>query len=393
MRATPNPASRVDNYQAAGNMLDGRFRPSSFSQSNAENYIPVSAVSSNDIGGYVFQAYNTFINGVTALDAAVSIAESGETPQLFKMWQRRKGVAENITSGFLGYSFGWKPLLSDLKAISRELRSFPSTVRKRLRGLGNGDVVRHYRFQCDATVNDVYVSRGGTGLETPAFSAYKRDHKSVNKSRVICVTIRAKVKPKLSGEGQDLLNKLGAMGLIPSLATVWSITRLSFVVDWFYNIGGAIENLQGCLTHDITDVRICVSDARTRVIETRTEVLYSPNGHVAARESQRYYNRYETTVPLLPPLRVPRRPMQYVLLGLLGLSNTKAGRLVLSKIDNTPVSKAISQKITGALDKLSPRKRKELIDAYTNVIPRSQVMQSAKLGGDKIPYPSWWPKG
>ncbi|DAD52122.1 TPA_asm: maturation protein [ssRNA phage Gerhypos.1_40] len=359
----PNPMYRYDNADFYYSLVN-QWRPSSV-LSNAEAYIGVTNSSSDDLGNCVFNAYNQFVNGVRALDASVSIAESGETPRLFALWQRRLAAPSNIVNGFLSYSFGWKPLINDLRAVCRELRSFPVTVRKRLKAIGDGMVTRHYKFRLSATVNDVYVEHAKKNTSSPYWWSPVLDYsKSVNKSRVVVVTIRAKVKPKLTGDGQAILDKLGALGLIPSLATVWSVTRLSFVVDWFYNIGGAIENLQGSLTHDISDVSVCISDARDREIVVRCSGPGGASSTTVGTVVQRYYKRSQTSVPLLPSIRYPNKLMPYVLLGLLTLTQTRGGKVLLSLADKSGVSKRVSAKITAAIDRLSPRKRKDLESAY-----------------------------
>jgi hypothetical protein len=343
--SAPNPHLRFTAYHGGSEGQLNSLRPPSL-LGNTANWISVTGQTTDDIGDCVFNAYNQFVNGVRALDASVSLAELGEIPRLFDLWQRRRALPSNIVNGFLNYSFGWKPLLSDLKAITRELRSFPKTVRKRLKAIGDGYVVRHYKFTMSSTVDSLnHVTL--EGQDHPyGWAKYLRNEKSVSKSRVVCVTIRAKVKPKLTGEGQDLLNKLGALGLVPSLATLWSVTRLSFVVDWFYNIGGAIENLQGSLTHDLSEVTVCVSDSRTRVIEVRNEDTSGYNNHVVGRVTQKFYTRAQhPSIPLLPSFRVPRRPMQYVLLGLVSLVSTKRGKIILRGLDQHP----LSQKVTNAI--------------------------------------------
>lgn len=364
---SPGPRTRYTGRTFPASYINRR-RPGSLITDH-DSYIPVTGNTLDDISNCVFQAYNQYIIGVTALDASVSIAESGETPQLFQMWQRRRALPSNLVNGFLAYSFGWKPLLSDLRAIAKEMRSFPTTVRKRLKAIGDGNVVRRYKFDLTNTVNDLssVIAEGGT----PGYSwtYYKRDTTMVHKSRIVVVTIRAKVKPKLSGHGQDIVNRLGALGLIPSLATLWAVTRLSFVVDWFYNVGGAIENLQGSMTHDVSDVSVTVSDTRTARLVTRVENCSGPNGQMLAVEDLRSYKRSITSVPLLPQLRIPQRPMQYVLLGLLALTNTKRGKLILRSIDGIPIIKRMSARIEAAINKLSPRKRSEIFKTYGDVIP------------------------
>lgn len=300
-----------------------------------QSYIPVDSRSSDDILDCVFNAYNQYINGFRALDSSQSIAELNETPQLFNIWNRRRGLATNLTNGFLNYSFGWRPVLSDLRAISKELRQFPSSVRRRLKQIGNKKITRHYSFDFSDTVqtaSGVYATGGTPGQHGYYYRGYNTD---VDKSRrKIIVTLRANVEPKLTGQAQDILNKLGTLGLIPSLATVWAVTRYSFIVDWFFNIGGAIENLQGSLTHNISNVEICVTDTRYRELT----YLFEDENHVVdvrGREKQRRFERYPIAykVPFIPALKLPKNPMQYVLLGLVALVSSRGGQKLLRGAD------------------------------------------------------------
>jgi len=381
---TPSPRYEFIGDPPYGPLQSGALQPSTLI-ANAGSYISVSSDTSDDIGSCISNAYNQYVNSVRALDASTSLAESGETPRLFELWQRRLSAPANLVNGFLGYSFGWRPLISDLKAVAKELRAFPKTVRRRLKSIGDGFVVRHYQFNLDHTV-DAYTHTTDSGTDGPLpWQSWNRHEYTVTKSRMVRVTIRSKVKPKLTGDGQVLLNKLGALGLIPSLATVWRVSKLSFVVDWFYNIGGAIENLQGSLTHDISDVHVCVSDLRTRTIRVLCEDVGGPDNHVLGNVEQRSFTRSISSVPLLPVLRKPSRVMPYVLLGLLGLTHTKVGGIILNRVGATKVSKAVTAKINAALDALSPRKRAAIIDAYTKVIPRGlkktfDNSQLSKLG-------------
>lgn len=330
----PAPNAYVTSYCPWG-WNEGPFIiPSSiFDAGGVNTYIPVSEVTSNDEDDCVLKAYNSFVTGLRALDASQSIAESGETPRLFDIWQRRKAAPSNIVNGFLNYSFGWRPLISDLRAIAREMRSFPKTVRKRLKQIGNKQVRRSYKFDLSATVNDLTGTLGTNMSYSESWRNYDYAYYTVNKSRKFVVTIRANVKPKLGPAGQDIVNKLATLGLIPSLATVWQLTRLSFAIDWFYNIGGAIENLQGSLTHDISNIDVCVTEIRERYVKFTGPDKGSTNGHELAVVKQRVFIRKKVDVPLLPVFKLPRRPMQYVLLALIGLTTTKKGKLILSWLD------------------------------------------------------------
>jgi len=200
-------------------------------------------------------------------------------------------------------------------------------------------VTRHYKFSLDDTVDDYsadFASGNDSSPYSYGFYERKKRTSSANKKRTVTVTIRANVKPKLSGDAQALLNQLGALGLIPSLATLWAVTRLSFVVDWFYNIGGAIENLQGSLTHDVSNVEVCVTDLRTRSIEYWFEKASGNTSvpSIAGMEVQKSFQRLAPySVPLLPILTYPKSSMQYVLLGFLAVTNTGAGKKLLRTAD------------------------------------------------------------
>jgi hypothetical protein len=331
MSNAPNPRTRYEGYMPTTSDQD--YQGLLPDITHPELYIPVTGNSTDDLGGCVFNAYNMFVNEYRGLDGSQSIAELREFPKLFDLWNRRKGLATNLTSGFLNYSFGWRPVISDLRAVAKELRRLPKSVRKKLKSKERL-IVRHYKFRLKETVNDYSYLFDNAGSPY-SWNGYHYEAKTEDKDRMVVVTIRAKVKPKLNGAGQGLLDSLGRLGLIPSLATVWSLTSYSFIIDWFFNIGGAIENLQGSLVRDVSDVKVCVSDLRTRVVSRYTKGV---DGHSILRwkSKQRYYSRTPTTVPLLPPLTYPRREIQYVLLALVGLSSTSGGRNVLRFGDRVP---------------------------------------------------------
>lgn len=96
-------------------------------------------------------------------------------------------------------------------------------------------------------------------------------------------------------------------------------------------------NLQGSLTHDVSNVEICVTDLRTRTIEYLFENAISGThvvDMVVGTEHQRSFIRsVPTGVPLLPILTYPKQTMQYVLLGLIALVNTASGRRLLRSAD------------------------------------------------------------
>lgn len=180
------------------------------------------------------------------LNLAVSLAELKDISRLwqglcrkYKLWQRGDWKtmlsAKNLNSYHLEYNFGWKPLVTDVINVVRQYVDFDRRFRKLLNG-ADRDLMKRFRDQ-PASISKIWE------IAAPAGFSPER----------IRFTLSADVKHtsifhyaySLPKYGQDeLLARawLDALGLNPSAATAYELITLSFVVDWFFNLGGLLES-------------------------------------------------------------------------------------------------------------------------------------------------------
>lgn len=137
----------------------------------------------------------------------------------------------------LWYQFGIKPAVESAQEVYRLIRELPEIIRK-LRQQESKVVTRHYScgmmnvdLPADATVYDsggTSVTREARWIVAPTYHAtvrYKLDISSLSDLEL-----------KVRAWGQ-------ALGLDRPLSVVWNAIPLSFVVDWFVDIGKWLGSL------------------------------------------------------------------------------------------------------------------------------------------------------
>lgn len=160
-----------------------------------------------------------------------------------------KFKSSDISSVYLGWSFGFAPLLSDFKKLARSLPK----LRNRLSYLAKQSaqpisVVR----SCQGVTTFVPPSSSGYGTWNGQYTDYdhwwKEELHALTSPRLVAGVhgIRS-VQYKTAGfqEIDYLLSKYIATGPV-SLA--WEKVKFSFAVDWFANLTGVIDKLDNVLT-------------------------------------------------------------------------------------------------------------------------------------------------
>lgn len=117
---------------------------------------------------------------------------------------------------WLEYSYGWKPLLSDVYSHAEALAEYLTQ---------HQNVVR--RAGARASSSQEKTSRGSVSLDWAYFRYTK-------------VSKRGEVGVRYSNENVSAAN---VFGLQNPLLVAWELVPFSFVVDWFLPIGNAIESL------------------------------------------------------------------------------------------------------------------------------------------------------
>lgn len=157
---------------------------------------------------------------------ATSLSLSGsETRTLKQNWRRveRTPTHMRVSSHWLEYVYGWRPLLQDCYDAAELLAEQISTYEGPEGELRTTSSVRT-PFSFRGSVP--YGSEGGVILP--------------NRDDLHICTSRIRVQYRLDSEARSLLNKTGISN--PALLA-WELLPYSFVVDWFVPVGTYLESL------------------------------------------------------------------------------------------------------------------------------------------------------
>jgi hypothetical protein len=153
--------------------------------------------------------------------------------------------AAAASSGFLGWSFGLAPLLSDMNKINQALRTLKSQMDNYVRNSGRKYVVSR---TCLGSI--AAPGTGYTGYSSPSLNSGWW-HTGVYYLHM--PTLRVGVRGTRNVEYQsDAFKRLDYMlkrfiGTGPA-SLGWELIRFSFVLDWFVNLSGIIDSMDNALT-------------------------------------------------------------------------------------------------------------------------------------------------
>lgn len=160
------------------------------------------------------------------------------TPLIRKLKHRNHAALSGIASQYLGYEFGWKPLLSDLS----QMLQFQVQVDKRileLNRLYSGTGLRRRLTLLDQTqsseVNGIVVDSSlGTYIRAKKFVVTRRRRWGTIRWRPTAVP-RDIGHQALGRTARRLVYGMGHLGLDASQA--WNLLPFSWLADWFGNFG------------------------------------------------------------------------------------------------------------------------------------------------------------
>jgi len=201
-----------------------------------------------------------FVQGLTELSALLPKFE--------------RSLTQTIASGFLTKKFGWDNLLSDLRALSGSIRSIRERMEFLKRTYGKPTKL-YYRENSFHSVNPTtwYVEKErGFGMRY-TLRSYRADF-----------VAGASLLQNLD-HIDDFIGWLRAivisLGLNNPLRAIWQTTRLSFVVDWFFNVSAHLARLaavQPAERWDVSNVSSTVVwNARIDVTQVNHDMEGPPN--------------------------------------------------------------------------------------------------------------------
>lgn len=167
------------------------------------------------------------------------LLELGDIKSVGRVWDRSKHWIRNIASGHLNWSFGVKPLIKDLTDLYDGLVTWQTRLAK-FQSQQGLTLVRHYKEEL--------------ACPEPRSDACKVVWKTKPTYRATCKY--SYTLPELSAEQQRLRGLLDTIGLHLNAAVVWEAIPYSFVVDWFVDVGGFLEQF----SHDWLAAKVTILD-------------------------------------------------------------------------------------------------------------------------------------
>lgn len=160
------------------------------------------------------------------LDLSVDLAEAGKTAKMLsvtnqvvefsKTYAKRFGVLKVASSAWLGYTYGVKPLLGTIYGLAEE--NLRVVINKSAKFSGRASM----RFEPKSVIlNTIWGA-----VSYPIASS------SIKRSCTVGVDVRT-----------DQFDISRFSSLNPA-SIAWELLPLSFVADWFYNVGGYLRNME-----------------------------------------------------------------------------------------------------------------------------------------------------
>jgi len=170
-----------------------------------------------------------------------------------KKWAGQRLV--DLNSQFLAYSFGYAPLLSDLKKTYKGLKTMSSTLTK----LKSGSRRITKTAECSGVVNPTYTGLSGysaTVPSTPNDTWFTVDINPGEPKRLVGVRGIDTKSYETSGfrNLDHMLTKYFGTG---PATLAWELVPFSFVLDWFVDLHPVLDAIDNTLTGSTKRLQYC----------------------------------------------------------------------------------------------------------------------------------------
>lgn len=188
----------------------------------------------------------------------------------------KKLSARAMTEGYLAYSFGWKPLVSDLST----LWNITQKVEERDRYLRKLEHGTYLRRKLGGGV--VQQSKTSNGYEVPASDGgyiLQADVEILEKQKAWFTANAKLLSPPLpaSDRHRTLMNE--ALGLNVSPGTLWNMIPWSWLIDYFANFSDFMSAQRGNYIISIPSMCVMVrSDVSSKLSNVRVRSGFTVTG-------------------------------------------------------------------------------------------------------------------
>jgi hypothetical protein len=227
--------------------------------------------------GLVNDAFAKFKPDLTSIQVPNFLLELENIPKMWRLWKTQLSVLRNLAEARLNWSYGWKPLIGDLSTIRNTILSVYQQI-KEWNDKGPQIIKRKldYPISNDTLTGDfVYPS----GNHKTYWSA------SQEQTLAAYLVFKTEKIPGLDTWETVLRAYLDALGFELNPKIIWDAIPFSFVLDWFFDVGGWIERHK----IDTLELPIVLVDSYLQ--------------YKAERRVEAYWQRDPTSGTYLPPPR------------------------------------------------------------------------------------------
>lgn len=241
-----------------------------------------------------------------SVDLPVFLFELRDFPRMLHQMGRvldRTVRASDVAGGYVAYSFGWAPFLSDLN----KLLNFEKVLSDRLKylqriGKDGGDRVKRTLENSTTTLSTTPYTLSGYGNTYPYL--YQGQVQVVEKRKVWAVAKVRTVNPVSLERGVLGDAARAALGLNLSAASIWEAIPWSWLLDYFGNVGDYLDATRGFIPARITDMNLMCTQTIESTLTGKTlipGVSSSGSGKLTTIRKQR-------TVYALPTASIATTP-------------------------------------------------------------------------------------
>jgi hypothetical protein len=279
-KKTPNPVSftKVLTENGEGYLLNTGGTSTSNYQIDTGTQVAAPSLSGVPSKDFDYtSAYNRALDSLTTrtrgdLDLSIDLLEGRQTMAMLRQFKKlsqfiRGFSPRNWANKWLEYQYGWRPLVSSMYGIAETFNLPPRIGMASYQSSGSESYEKTYKFL-----------RGSPGL----YDTWTRN-----------VSKRVRIRCDLTFSN-DTLQRMAQFSSLNPASIAWELMPYSFVVDWVYDVGGYLRNLETAFLNDlafksgyvtytalITDVGVrsgrenlggqsyAVSEGKSRVVEKR----------------------------------------------------------------------------------------------------------------------------
>lgn len=176
--------------------------------------------------------YHELKPDLTVISLPNFFLELDDVQKLFKVWKKNLGAAKNVAGAHLNYSFGWKPLFSDIREMVGLLQGLQQKIED-FEKAANEVMKSRKTFFKELTAKNGTLTYGGQ--HTCAWSGF------IQRSKTAGLCYRPQPFQVTRGYKMMLRAYLDALGFELNPRIIWDALPFTFVLDWFFDIGSWIE--------------------------------------------------------------------------------------------------------------------------------------------------------